>query len=169
MKAAVIYARVSHEKSDVENSIQAQISSCKKYAEINGYSIYNIYTDEVISGKSSENRPAFKELIRDAKQKKFQVVMVDKLDRFSRSIIDTTVNMELLKKYGVTLCGINDVGQVDTAATKMIANVMSCINEFYIDNLAIEIKKGQKQNMRRGFHYGGKFPYGYRGGKSKRR
>lgn len=73
-----IYLRVSTEKQDYEN----QLMQLKEYCKKQGWNTYKIYS-ETISGKESE-RPIFKEMMKDASQKKFDAILVWALDRFTR-------------------------------------------------------------------------------------
>lgn len=64
MKKAVIYARVSTEGQDIENSISAQIKICKEYADKNNFSVTEIFADEAKSG-TSDKRPDFTSITPD--------------------------------------------------------------------------------------------------------
>lgn len=78
VKEVAIYSRVSTTKQDFEN----QLDQLRKYCEKMEWTIVKEYS-EVISGKES-NRPIFKEMMVDAQQKKFDIILVWALDRFSR-------------------------------------------------------------------------------------
>jgi len=160
MKTAAVYARVSSTLQDIENSIQAQVRACREYAQKHEYSIFNIYIDEARSGRN-ENRPGFQQMIKDAKGKKFQIILADKLDRFSRDVIDTAVNIKLLKDLGIEICFVSQLGSIDTPIMEMVSNIMAAINKFYVDNMVTEIKKGQKQAIISGYLGHGCIPYGY--------
>ncbi len=84
-----LYIRVSTAEQAKEGySIGEQTERLKKYCEAHGWNIYNIYTDAGYSG-SNMDRPALKQLLMDAKSGRFQMVVVYKLDRLSRSQKDT--------------------------------------------------------------------------------
>ncbi len=69
--------------------------------EAEKYKIYNVYTDAGISGKSTENRPAYQQMMKDMKHKKFNMIVAFKMDRISRSIVDFEIffNELCLKVY----------------------------------------------------------------------
>lgn len=97
MKVA-IYARISttNKGQDADN----QISVLTEYCSRMGYTIYNVYKDE-ISGGTSE-RPSFKMMFADAAKRRFDLVLFWSLDRFSREGTRTTIRyMEQLEGYGV--------------------------------------------------------------------
>ena len=79
MIKAAIYARYSSDKQN-EQSIEGQMRYCKKYAEDHDMEIVSEYIDRAISG-TTENRPAFKRMMKDSLQTKWDVVLVYKLDR----------------------------------------------------------------------------------------
>ncbi|HEL0787316.1 recombinase family protein [Streptococcus equi subsp. zooepidemicus] len=89
-----IYVRVSTTNQAEEGySIEEQKDKLSSYCNIKDWSIYNIYTDGGFSGSNTE-RPALEKLIKDAKKKKFDTVLVYKLDRLSRSQKDTLYLIE---------------------------------------------------------------------------
>ena len=85
-----IYTRQSVDKAD-SISIESQLEYCKYEARGNPY---KAYSDKGYSGKNT-NRPAFEEMIGDIKEGKISRVIVYKLDRISRSILDFTNMMEV--------------------------------------------------------------------------
>ena len=96
---AVIYARVSCDKQR-EESIEGQIRECTAFARNKGYAILKSYVDEAISARTDE-RPQFQQMISDARGHGFDVVIVWKVDRFSRSRYDALKYKAILKKNGV--------------------------------------------------------------------
>ncbi len=156
----VIYARISSEQQNIDNSSQAQIKSCKEYAEKNNFEIQEIYIDKGESGKVAK-RPEFQRMITDAKQKKFQIILVHKFDRFARNREDSVIYKSLLKKYKIELISVSEpLG--DGIYSKLIEGILEVTAEFYSLNLGEEVKKGQRQVIERGFHPCGKPPLGYK-------
>lgn len=96
MTRVAIYTRVSTTKQDYEN----QLDDLRKYCEKNMWEIYHIYA-EVISGKEAE-RPAFKQMMYHASQKRFDIVLVWALDRFTREGVHKVWSyISELDHYGV--------------------------------------------------------------------
>ena len=103
MKKAVIYARVSTDDQNVDN----QIDSLKNFIDQQNYIVTNIYTDKVSGG--SANRPQFQQMLKDARLRKFQVIYVWSLDRFSREGINNTLSyLKKLKVHGVGLKSLQE-------------------------------------------------------------
>jgi site-specific DNA recombinase len=84
---AVIYARYSSDNQR-EESIDAQVRAIKEYAAREGYNIIRIYADEAKSA-TTDQRPQFLQMMKDAESGLFQAVIVHKLDRFSRDRFDS--------------------------------------------------------------------------------
>ena len=87
LKIAVAYARFSSDNQRDE-SIDAQLRAIHEYAESKGIKIIHEYIDRAKSA-TSDDRPAFQEMIKDSASHKFNTVIVHKLDRFSRDRFDS--------------------------------------------------------------------------------
>jgi site-specific DNA recombinase len=83
---AAIYARYSSDNQR-EASIEDQVEVCRRYAELQGYAVVEIYPDYALSG-ASRFRPAFLQMQVDAEARRFDVIIVDALDRLSRKLAD---------------------------------------------------------------------------------
>lgn len=96
---AVAYARFSSDHQR-EESIEAQLRAINDYAKKNGIEIIAEYIDRAYSARSDQ-RPEFQQMIKDAKERRFEIVVVHKLDRFSRDRYDSAFYRHELKKHGV--------------------------------------------------------------------
>ena len=95
----VIYARYSSDNQR-EESIEGQIRENTAYAEKHGITIVDHYIDRALSART-DNRPEFQRMIKDSEKKNFDVVIVWKLDRFSRNRYDSAKYKTILKKNNV--------------------------------------------------------------------
>lgn len=93
---AVIYARYSSD-SQREESIEGQLRECQEYAERNDMTVVGTYIDRALSAKTAD-RPEFQRMIKDSAKELFEVVLVWKLDRFSRDHYDSAHYKHILKK-----------------------------------------------------------------------
>ena len=84
---AVIYARYSSD-SQREESIEGQLRECREYAERNNMTIVGTYIDRALSAKTAD-RPVFQRMIKDSSKELFEIVLVWKLNRFSRDRYDS--------------------------------------------------------------------------------
>ena len=103
---AVIYARYSSD-SQQEESIEGQLRECTEYAERNGITILRSYIDRALSARTAD-RPEFQNMIKDSEQKLFDVVLIWKLDRFSRDRYDSAHYKRILKKNGVKVVSVKE-------------------------------------------------------------
>jgi putative DNA-invertase from lambdoid prophage Rac len=94
MKCA-IYARVSSDGQDYED----QLAELRAFAKRQQWEVVEYL--EKLSGKEGNLRPALEQVLKDAQNKLFEVVVVWKLDRFGRSTLDTLTNIKTLSAYGV--------------------------------------------------------------------
>lgn len=99
MMKAVIYARYSSDNQR-EESIEGQIRECTEYAVRNDITVIGSYIDRALSAKTAD-RPEFQRMIKDSDKGLFNVVLVWKLDRFSRDRYDSAHYKRILKKNGV--------------------------------------------------------------------
>lgn len=161
---AAIYCRLSKEDEDkhVESeSIQNQKSLLVKYAVEKGWDIYNIFCDEDYSGVDRE-RPAFQQLIADARQGKFNIILVKTQSRFTR-------DMELVEKYihglfpiwGIRFVAVVDNVDTDVKGNKKARQINGLINEWYLEDLSENIRTVFDYKRRAGQYIGGFATYGY--------
>lgn len=164
LQRGACYIRVSTEDQK-EFSPDAQLKAIKNYAKSNNIIIDDdyIFIDEGISGRHADKRPAFQEMIKQAKSKpkKFDVILVHKFDRFARSREDSVVYKSLLKKE----CGIRVVSITesieDDKFSVILEAMLEAMAEYYSLNLADEVKKGMTEKANRG-QYQATPPFGYK-------
>lgn len=140
---AVAYVRFSSD-GQREESIEAQLRAIKEFAEHDGYALHKVYADRGISG-TTDNRAEFQRMIEDARNKKFDVILVHKLDRFARNRADSAIYRRELSKYGVKLVSVLE--NFDNSPESVILqSVIEGYNEYYSKNLRREVMKGLKEN-----------------------
>lgn len=164
MQKAAAYIRVSTE-DQTEYSPDAQRKAIEKYAKENDMLLLqeNIYIDEGISGRKAEKRPAFMQMISDAKQKNraFDVILVHKFDRFARNKEDSVVYKAMLRKQcNVKVISISESIE-DDKFNIILESMLEAMAEYYSINLADEVKKGMTEKALRG-EFQGPAPFGYK-------
>lgn len=143
-----------------EESITAQKRFISMYADNNNMEVIEWYVDKAKTGKTAD-RPQFQKLLNDVKNNPtFKAVIVHKYDRFSRNTKDTLYYTELFRDYGIEIFSVSE--NIDqTPAGKMLLTMMSSVNQYYVDNLSLEVMKGLKESARQGLWTGGLAPLGY--------
>jgi len=90
----------------------------------------------------------------------FDVILVWKMNRFSRSRIDSITFKKLLRDRGIRVISINEPLD-DSSAGQLLEGVIESVDEFYSANLGQDIKRGMRENAGHGFFNGSRPPYGY--------
>ena len=155
---AVIYARYSSD-SQREESIEGQLRECTDYAERNGMTIVGSYIDRALSAKTAD-RPEFQHMIKDSAKGLFEIVLVWKLDRFSRDRYDSAHYKHILKKTGVKVVSAKEHIS-DGPEGIILESKLEGYAEFYSAELSEKIHRGQKENALKGKNNGGGIPLGY--------
>lgn len=160
MLRAVIYARFSSDMQR-EESIDAQVRSCKDYCRRNGYLVTNIYVDEAKSGRSILNREAYNQMMFDAMEKKFDIVIFHKIDRNARNEFNYYTFANNLQQLGIRYeYAVQPID--DSPEGKMMESVLVGMAAYYSRNLRKETKKGLDENAYKALFNGGVPPLGYR-------
>lgn len=153
---AAMYTRVSTEEQVNEGfSLRDQKESIDAYAERHGLTIVSEYTDAGKSGKSIDGRPQMIRLLEDARRKKFDVVIVTRLDRLGRNTGDSIKISELFDKNNVKLISLSESIDTTTPTGKAFFNFLSTMNQLERDTIAARVKSGMTQRAREGKWNGG--------------
>ncbi|RLG32077.1 hypothetical protein DRN97_08210, partial [Methanosarcinales archaeon] len=158
MKRAAAYARVSTSKQS-ETSIETQFQRIEEFCKLHNYVIVDYFFDKM-SG-AEVNRPAFQKMIKNALEGKYDVIIVEKYDRFFRDDIEDRRYTRMLEANGVLVLSVSEGIDPSSLTGKLLRMIMSDFNWFYRENLKDEIKKKSVAVARRGYWMGGIPPYGY--------
>src|SRR4051812_40673097 len=120
-----IYARVSTMDQNPEN----QAAELRRYAGARGWTIIREYCDHGISG-SRERRPALDELLRDAKRRRFDVLLVWRLDRLGRNLKHLITLLEELRALGIDFVSLAEGIDATTPAGRLQMHILGAIAEF---------------------------------------
>lgn len=158
MLRAASYARYSSDNQRGE-SAEAQLADNRRYADRNNMRIVREYVDEAETGRS-DNRDDFQKMIRDAKNNKFDVIIVHKVDRFARNRYDSAIYKHTLKRHGVKVhYSVQNID--DSPEGNLMEGMLESFAEYYSLNLAKEVMKGMNINAQKAKFNGGVPPLGY--------
>jgi site-specific DNA recombinase len=147
-----IYVRVSTEDQAQEGfSIRAQIEKLKSYALLKDWEIYDIYSDEGISGKNIVARPAINRLIDDIKSGKVNNVLVFKVDRLTRSTKNLIELVDLFEENKCTFNSLTESIDTDTPSGRMFLKIIGIFAEFERENLISRVRLGYERKAREGY------------------
>lgn len=160
MKAA-LYVRVSTEEQAKEGySIAAQKQRLNEFAKSQGWEIYKVYVDEGFSAKNLE-RPKMQKMIDDIKKNKFEVVLVYRLDRLVRSVVDLHELLNLFEENNVMFKSATEMFDTTSAMGRFFITLVGAMAEWERENLGERIYMGMKRMAQEGKRAGGPTPYGY--------
>lgn len=167
MIRAALYGRFSSDNQR-EESITAQFRDGREYCQRKGYIIVKTYADEAKSGTTVTGRDEYNQMIHDAQDGLFDVVIFHKVDRNARNEFDYYNTKRELQEAGVRYEYSKQEIDSSTPEGQMMESVMVGMAAYYSRNLAGEIKKGLRENAYEGKTTGGIPPYGYSISKDKR-
>lgn len=158
-KRGAAYGRFSS-NNQREESIDAQLRAIREYCEKEDIELVAEYTDEAQSGKT-DNRDDFQEMVNDILKGRIEVdyILVHKFNRFARNKYDSALYKKRLREIGVKVISVTQKID-DTPEGEMLESFIETIDQYYSANLALEVKKGLKENALKGKYTGGKIPYG---------
>ncbi len=155
---AVIYARYSSENQR-EESIEGQLRECTEYAKKNDIQLVGTYIDRAFSARS-DNRPDFQKMVKDSSSKKFDLVIVWKLDRFARDRYDSAHYKAMLRKNGVKVVSATEKIS-DGSEVILMEAVLEGMAEYYSADLSEKVVRGLTENALKCKFNGGTLPLGY--------
>jgi DNA invertase Pin-like site-specific DNA recombinase len=146
---AALYARVSTSDQTTEN----QTFELRRYVEARGWTAAE-YLD-TISG-STERRPALDQLVADAKRRRFDVLVVWRLDRLGRSLKHLIMTLDELAALGIAFTSLNEGIDTTTPADKLQLHLLAAIAEFERARIVERVRAGIARARRDGRRLGRK-------------
>ena len=162
LKPVALYARVSSDRQDVDLSVAAQLRALRDYAGKNSYVVVREYVDEAKSGLI-DDRPEFNRMIDEARlpEAPFREVLVWKFSRFTRNREHAIAYKSLLRRRGVTVVSITEQTD-DTPTGTLTEAIIETVDEYYSEDLAVDVRRGMREAASRGFWVSSRTPYGYK-------
>lgn len=160
-----LYYRLSHDDERVGESlsIENQRTLLRKYAEEKGFTIYDEYIDDGVSG-TTFHRPEVQRLLDDAKAGIIDTIIVKDLSRFGRNYIEVGQYLDyVFPTFGIRFIAVQD--NVDTVNRESggmeMMPIMNVFNEWHAANTSKKIRAVLKANAKDGKYHPRKAPYGY--------
>jgi DNA invertase Pin-like site-specific DNA recombinase len=147
--SVAIYARVSTDRQTAE----LQLHELREYVKRSGWVILKEYIDEGYSGVNTK-RPAFAQMLSDARKKKFQIVLVWKLDRLGRSLKDLITTLDELGHLGIDFISYENQLDTSTPTGKLVFQIIGAVAEFEKDIIRERVVAGLANARRKGKRLG---------------
>jgi DNA invertase Pin-like site-specific DNA recombinase len=145
-----LYARVSTLNGQHP---EMQLSELREYGGRRGWQIISEYVDQGVSG-SRERRPQLDRLMADAHRRKFEAVLVWKIDRFGRSLRHLVNALADLDAYGVAFVSLRDNLDLSTPSGRLMFQVIGAMSEFERSLIQERVRAGLRNAVARGVRLG---------------
>jgi site-specific DNA recombinase len=156
-----LYIRVSTDRQAKEgDSLEEQESELKKFCEYRGFKIHKVFIERGKSGGNT-NRPEYQKLVKDIEAGKINAVVVKKLDRLSRSLMDFEQLMIKLQDHDVGFISLRENFDTTTAMGKAMLRVALVFAQLEREQTAERIKDVFAWRAEQGLYNGGIRPFGY--------
>ena len=143
------YCRVSTDKADQLNSLEAQKEFFSEYTERTGDTLVRLYADEGISGTKIKNRKEFLRMMSDAERGLFDMVVVKDISRFARNTVDLLQNVRKLKALGIETQFLT-ANMTSMGNSEFVLTIFGALAQEESANTSKRVKFGKKMNAEKG-------------------
>jgi DNA invertase Pin-like site-specific DNA recombinase len=151
MMRTAIYARVSTTNHGQDVSLQTR--DLEQFAQARGWRLVDSYLDIGISG-AKDKRPELDRLMADAKRRRFDIVLVWKLDRFGRSLRHLVNALAEFESLGIAFVSLSDNLDLTTASGRLMFNIIGAMAEFERELIRERVKAGMRNAKAKGTRIG---------------
>lgn len=159
-RRCVLYARLSVTKEE-SVSIVRQLQSCRRYAESRGWVVVGEFVDDGVSATANrpEDRHGWKDLLSAGD---FDAVIIWKVDRLARRVLDFLHADETLQRRGAGLVAVEDPIDMTSPQGRAFAVMLAVFGEMEAEAIRARVRAARAQILKDGRWPGGGIPYGYR-------
>ena len=159
---AAVYVRVSSEAQQERQTIENQIDFARKYCDLQGIEILEIYKDDGVTGTLPlHDRPAGLQLLKDAQAGKFSLLLIFKLDRLGRSTRVILNAVHDLDGMGVLVRSMTEPFDTSNPSGKFLLTILAGVADLERSNILQRMDMGATRAAKEGRWLGGIVPYGY--------
>lgn len=145
----VAYCRVSTDKEDQLNSLEAQKKFFTEYAERTGDTLVRVYADEGITGTRTKSRKEFLRMMRDAEHGLFDMVVVKDISRLARNTVDLLQSVRKLKALGIETLFLT-ANMTSMGNSEFVLTIFGALAQEESANTSKRVKFGKKINAEKG-------------------
>lgn len=162
MTDVLIYARLSV-STEESVSIERQLEACRQYAEARGWTVVGEFTDDGVSASKvkPDARPGWRAVLAEAEATKPHAVIVWKVDRLARRVLDFLNADGALQERGSGLVCVADPIDMTTPQGRAFATVLAVFAELEAESIAARVKDARRTLLKAGRRGGGRPPYGW--------
>ena len=148
---AAIYARVSTINAGQDPTLQTR--ELQEYCQRRGWQVFDCYVDNGFSGKK-DSRPQLNRMMQDAHERRFDVVVVWRFDRFARSVSHLLRALETFNSLGVQFVSLSEQVDTSTPTGKMIFTVLGAVAELERNLIVERVRAGLRHARAKGKQLG---------------
>lgn len=153
MNRVLIYCRVSR----VDQHPEAQQFELRRYAEARGWTIVRELVDHGVSG-AKESRPAFNQMMADARHRRFDILLVHKIDRLGRSLRHLLFTIDQLVELKIQFVSMNEGIDTGSITGTFMLHILGALSQMERSKLSERTKLGLERARRQGVRLGRKRP-----------
>lgn len=159
---AVIYARISQDRTGAGLGVDRQRIDCEALAKRNGWDVVEVYVDNDISAFSGKKRPAYRQMLADLDEGRATVVIVWHTDRLTRSIVELEEYIDLSDRRGIATHTVQ-AGTIDlaTPSGRMTARILGAVARQESEHKGHRVARARQQKAMAGEWAGGIRPFGW--------
>ncbi|MFM9813571.1 recombinase family protein [Streptomyces scabiei] len=159
---AVIYCRISQDRTGAGLGIERQREDCEALAQRNGWDVVEVYVDNDISAYSGKKRPGYRRMLADLDDGTATVVIVWHTDRLTRSIVELEEYIDLSERRGIATHTVQ-AGTVDlaTPSGRMTARILGAVARQESEHKGHRVARARQQRALAGEWSGGIRPFGW--------
>jgi site-specific DNA recombinase len=160
MIRAVVYSRISKEEQSVF-SLEKQVEECKEFIHKEGYEFVQVYIEDGISAKTMK-RPQLQQMLQDMNEGKFDMIVVWRLDRLTRTTLDgLTMVINMFKPNGIEFASVTEDIDTSTSDGMMMFTIRLSMAQNEREKIAERVSLGQRARAEKGKRNTSARPYGY--------
>jgi DNA invertase Pin-like site-specific DNA recombinase len=148
---AAIYARVSTVHAGQDPSMQTR--ELEEYCQRRGWQVHDTYVDNGVSGKK-DSRPKLNRMMQDAHERRFDVIIVWRFDRFARSVSHLLRALETFNSLGVQFVSLSEQVDTSTPTGKMVFTVLGAVAELERNLIVERVRAGLRHARSKGKRLG---------------
>ncbi|MFC4888059.1 recombinase family protein [Streptomyces beijiangensis] len=170
-KRVAIYVRISKDRKGQELGIQRQEKACRELCERLGWGVYRVYPENDVSASttSKRKRPAYTEMMRDARDDLIDGIVVYSIDRLTRRITELTNFLEEQKEHGFAFA-TTEGEDTSSANGRMILTIKGAVAQQETERMSERINSSLLQRREKGKpHAGGPRVFGFEPGSNFQR
>ncbi len=148
---AAIYARVSTLNGGQDPTMQTR--ELEEYCERRGWEVFDCYVDNGVSGKK-DSRPQLNRMVQDAHERRFDVVVVWRFDRFARSVSHLLRALESFNALGIQFVSLSEQVDTSTPTGRMVFTVLGAVAELERNLIVERVRAGLRYARAKGKRLG---------------